>query len=94
VSAGNGYACGVTEAGPAYCWGDNRDGQLGDGTRTNRWSPVLVAGGVHFASVSAGTKHTCGVTRAGDAYCWGDNRGGQLGDGTTMDQLTPVRVVQ
>jgi len=42
VSAGNGHTCGVTPAGAAYCWGINSGGQLGDGTTTNRLTPVRV----------------------------------------------------
>ncbi len=86
------HTCGVTAAGAVYCWGNNFFGQLGDGTTTDRSSPVLVAGGVSFAAVSAGLRHTCGVTAAGAAYCWGDNTSGQLGDETTTQRLTPVRV--
>ena len=42
VSAGGAHTCGVTAGGAAYCWGYNGDGELGDGTTTNRLSPVLV----------------------------------------------------
>ncbi len=67
-------------------------GRLGDGTTTTKMTPVLVSGGLSFASVSAGETHTCGVTTGGDAYCWGDNFEGLLGDGTTTNSSVPVRV--
>ena len=96
VSAGPGgdFTCGVTSGGAVYCWGYNGNGELGDGTTTNRSSPVLVMGGVSFAAVSAGGAHTCGVTAGGAVYCWGLNSSGQLGDGTTTDRSSPVLVVQ
>lgn len=94
VSTGFRHTCGVTATGVAYCWGANRNaGQLGDGTSTDRSTPVAVAGGLTFTAVSAGDFHTCGVTPAGAAYCWGANGDGQLGDGTTTSRSTPVRVV-
>ena len=94
VSAGRSHACGVTSAGAAYCWGGNGYGQLGNGT-TNVYgegSPVLVLGGLSFATLSAGDVHTCGLTTGGAAYCWGDNSAGQLGTGTTMSSSSPVLV--
>jgi len=93
VAAGHYHTCGVTETGEAYCWGDNRYGELGDGTiRTRRKTPTRVATSLQFASVATGKRHTCGVTEAGEAYCWGRNELGQLGDGTTSIRLTPIPV--
>jgi alpha-tubulin suppressor-like RCC1 family protein len=78
-------------AGAAYCWGSNSNGQLGDGTTTQRTSPTLVAGGLGFVALSAGASHTCGVTALG-TYCWGSNDNGQLGNGSTTDSSVPVKV--
>ncbi len=83
----------LTTMGAAYCWGYNNHGELGDGTTTQRTSPVAVLGGLTFATVSAGNVFTCGVTTGGAAYCWGHNESGELGDGTTNDSLVPVRVL-
>src|SRR5207245_336067 len=82
----------VTTAGAAYCWGDNTDGELGNGTTTASATPVAVSGGLTFAAVSAGFYHTCGVTTPGAAYCWGFNGNGQLGNGTFTISPTPVAV--
>jgi alpha-tubulin suppressor-like RCC1 family protein len=45
VSGGTWHSCGLAVGGAAYCWGNNPDGELGDGTTTNRLTPVPVAGG-------------------------------------------------
>jgi alpha-tubulin suppressor-like RCC1 family protein len=89
----DGFTCGLTTGGAAYCWGDNTVGELGDSTTTNRTTPVAVSGGLAFAAVSAGGgPHTCGVTSAGAAYCWGDNSAGELGNNTGTNSTTPVAV--
>ena len=81
LSAGYGFTCALTAGHAAYCWGGNSYGALGDGTTTDRSTPVAVAGGLSFVAISAGSFHACGLTAAGGAYCWGDNRFSQLGDG-------------
>src|SRR5919201_1241535 len=71
VSTGGGaHTCGVTTADVAYCWGRNADGQLGDGTTSDRLRPVPIAGGRRLRQVSAGDFHTCGVNPFDRAFCW------------------------
>lgn len=71
VSAGLDHTCAVTTSGAAYCWGDNSQGQLGDGTLTSRLFPTPVVDGHAFASISAGERGTCAVAIDGRGYCWG-----------------------
>src|SRR5207253_560701 len=93
LDAGDYHSCALRASGVAYCWGDNGNGQLGDGTTTQRLVPTPVAGSLTFSSLSAGgALETCGVTPAGAAYCWGNNAYGQLGDGTTTERLVPTAV--
>ena len=93
ITAGGRHTCVVTNSGAAWCWGENHDGQLGDGSRTDRSAPVMVAGltsGV--TALGAGERHTCAVTHEGTVRCWGNNHYAQLGDGTTVDRDSPVAV--
>jgi cysteine-rich repeat protein len=93
LCSGEKHTCAVLAGGGVKCWGLNDKGQLGDGTTTDRASPVNVSGmSSGIAVVEGGGKHTCAVTAAGAVKCWGLNDRGQVGDATTTDRLTPVDV--
>jgi alpha-tubulin suppressor-like RCC1 family protein len=79
--------------GTAKCWGYNYHGQLGDGTNTNRYTPVSVSGLTNAVAIAAGGDHTCALLSDGTAKCWGYNYHGQLGDGTNTNRYTPVSVL-
>jgi alpha-tubulin suppressor-like RCC1 family protein len=82
VAAGGTQTCGILTDGTLWCWGDNYDGQLGDGTQLNRETPVPVVGDATWTQVDTGGQHTCAIRTDGTLWCWGDNTVGQVGDGT------------
>lgn len=90
-TGGNGFTCGVSTAGAGYCWGVNNVGQLGDGTQTQRLTPVAVSGGQLFSAIIPGFAHVLAMSNA--AYAWGSNNQGQLGDGTNTLRTTPVLIL-
>src|SRR5687768_12725612 len=53
VTTGGSHSCGLTPEGRVYCWGLNRNGQLGDNTTTDRSRPIRVVGGLIFTTVNA-----------------------------------------
>ena len=100
LSLGGLHSCAVTTSRGVKCWGQNDNGQLGDGTLTNSYLPkdVYVSGtsGTTLSDVlaiSAGHSHTCALISGGTVKCWGDNAAGQLGDGTATDSKNPVSVL-
>ena len=76
ISAGGDSACAVTGSGGAKCWGSNFLGQLGDGTSTDRPTPVDVAGltsGV--TAIASGLNiRTCAIAAGVRVMCWGRRR--------------------
>jgi Regulator of Chromosome Condensation (RCC1) repeat protein/regulator of chromosome condensation (RCC1) repeat-containing protein len=71
VSAGYVHTCAIHLSDSAWCWGNNDNGRLGNGTTTESPWPTPVQGGLSFRRISAGGYHTCGVTTGSRAYCWG-----------------------
>lgn len=81
LAAGNHHTCAVLAGGSLDCWGWNWKGQVGDGTTTNRLTPVQIfTAGDGATAVGAGAAHTCAAT-SGGVKCWGMNEEGQLGVG-------------
>lgn len=81
--------CAVATTGSAYCWGQNHLGQVGDGTETDRRSPVKVAGISGVSQIGAGFHFTCAVATAGTVHCWGSGQNGQHGDGLKQRRSVP-----
>jgi len=92
VSAGGFHTCAiVASARTVQCWGDNANGQLGDGQTTSSAIRVDVTGIANVDEISLGRVHTCARV-GGTVWCWGDNSKGQLGDGGNVPSAVPVIV--
>lgn len=93
ITVGSYFTLARGSSGDVRGWGQNTNGLVGDGTTTNRLSPVASTAVGNVAQVSAGGSHACAVTSAGALKCWGNNAYGQLGDGTTTNRTSPVTAI-
>ena len=92
ISLGGGHACAILDNGSIFCWGGNRNGQLGHGTHSIRSTAgdyVQLPVGRTAISISSGVRHTCTILDDHSTYCWGNNTEGQIGDGTFVDISAP-----
>jgi len=91
VSAGSDYTTVIKSDGSLWVWGHNHAAQLGDGTTTNRLTPIQTIENV--TKVAAGYQHTAAIQSDKSLWTWGRNEAGQLGDGTKEDRHSPVKVM-
>ncbi len=87
VSLGGRHACAILGDRTVQCWGSNRFGQLGDGTKTDRPTPIAVEGLDGTSHLALGVAYSCALRLDGTARCWGT---GLLGDGTNGEHLTAI----
>jgi alpha-tubulin suppressor-like RCC1 family protein len=99
LALGSNHTCALMNGGGVKCWGDNSDGQVGNGMMTEAGvlKPTDVSGlsGVVTAIAAGGyieSGSTCALILSGGVECWGDNISGQLGNGTTTGSSVPVDV--
>lgn len=93
VDTGGNFSCALLSSGGFQCWGENSNGEIGDGTITDRLTPVAVQGLMgSISGFSSGYSHTCVVYDSGAIQCWGDNNKGQLGTGRSYFASSPVDV--
>ena len=97
ISAGGSFVLALRADGSVRAWGDNRRGQLGNGTTASSPVPVKVAGLSGVTGIAAGldasiTTRASGIAAITSVWTWGGNDRGQLGDGTLTSRSTPGRV--
>ncbi len=93
------HGCAIKTDGSGWCWGDNSDGQLGNGQAATKIVPssdfapgALDDGQAQWRALSAGNAFTCGVQIDGSLWCWGSNGMGQLGLSGVAGTNVPTRV--
>jgi alpha-tubulin suppressor-like RCC1 family protein len=79
IAAGESFACALLGDGTVRCWGDDVDGELGNGATGTSFSPVPVAGLSGVVAIDAAGYHACALLRDGAVYCWGRDTWGELG---------------
>lgn len=104
VIAGYDNTCAISTTGQGYCWGDNKHGQLGSGSKQSiKIHPVAIAEGNGSAipadttlkQIGIGQSYACALSQQGHVYCWGINQYGQLGNSSTIQySKVPVAVMQ
>jgi uncharacterized repeat protein (TIGR02543 family) len=98
VVLGDLHGSALTSFGRIFTWGWNAYGQLGDGTSTNKSTPVDITDqftlypGETIESISLGSNHSAAITSLGRMFVWGANGYGQLGDQTIIQKNTPVDI--
>ena len=94
IACGENHTIVLKSDGTVWAWGYNEYGQLGDGSTTNRNTPIQVSGLSDVIAIAGGYGHTIALMSDGTVWAWGWNEYGQLGDGTTNtdDRTTPVQV--
>lgn len=87
VQAGEKFTCAHRTNSSIVCWGDNSNGQLGDGTTTSRDAPVRVMNVQMASELAAGRFFACARLATGKVSCWGQNSAGAIGTAAS-----PVKV--
>ena len=93
IAVGGSTTLALKSDGAIWAWGENNNGQLGDGTMFREQpSPVRSVPGNDWKQVATAGPHSVALKRDGTLWSWGNNWGGQLGDGTTTSRRSAVQV--
>ena len=93
ISGGDNHALAIGSNDLLYSWGLNTDGQLGNGSVTEKRVPTLVSmpNGVTAVAIAGALDHSLALGSDGNLYAWGEDGAGELGNGGTTNSDTPVQ---
>jgi len=92
VSVGDSFTIALKTDGTLWAWGINNYDQLGDGTATDKHTPVQIGTDTDWKTISAGEEDTVALKNNGTLWAWGDNQVGELGDGTFTPRNRPEQM--
>ena len=92
LTASQNHTLAVKADATVWAWGENANGELGDGTIIDRPTPVQASGVAGANGISTGYYHSLAVLANGTVSSWGYNGYGQLGQGDTLSRPTPLAV--
>ena len=79
--------------GTVVSWGNNTNGQLGNGNTTQQLTPSIIDNLTNVIQIAVGGNHSLALLSNGTVMSWGLNSSGQLGNGNENQQNTPVQVL-
>lgn len=84
----------LKDDGSVLAFGNNKNGQLGNGSSNNSDTPVSVKGLSNIVQISAAVS-SYALDQEGRLWAWGSNKYGQLGQGTSDNEIhsIPVEVI-
>ncbi|MBP9907027.1 MAG: hypothetical protein KBF66_15865 [Rhodoferax sp.] len=96
LAAGKNHSLARIRDGSVVAWGENTDGQLGDGSVTSKGLPGKVVGLSSIVAVAGGERHSLAVDTNGSVWAWGSNDFGRLGQGDAELAMSkvPVQVLE
>lgn len=83
IAIGASHVCVLSE-GNVLCWGQNEQGQIGDGTTMARNAPTLISLPGPAVDLALGVALSCAVLQNGLVSCWGRGQDGAIGDSTLV----------
>lgn len=92
VVAGQDFFLAISQDGTLWAWGENSYGQLGDGTTTDRATPVQISTATNWSFIAAGYYHSAAIKNDGTLWTWGRDNYGQLGNGSSGNVTSPLQI--